>query len=97
LLRRDLTSDGTLTTRHCEQSEAIQNYRRGSRLDCFVAIAPRNDEPIPRESYHMKLTFSPASPFARKVRIAAIELGLDAFYQKMLERPSVKVSVPPAG
>ena len=25
----------------------------------------------------MKLTFSPASPFARKVRIAAIELGLD--------------------
>jgi glutathione S-transferase len=45
----------------------------------------------------MKLTFSPASPFARKVRIAAIELGLDAFYQKMLERPSVKVSVPPAG
>ena len=23
----------------------------------------------------MKLTFSPASPFARKVRIAAIELG----------------------
>ena len=25
---------------------------------------------------HMKLSFSPASPFARKVRIAAIELGL---------------------
>jgi glutathione S-transferase len=25
---------------------------------------------------HMQLTFSPASPFARKVRIAAIELGL---------------------
>ena len=24
----------------------------------------------------MKLTFSPASPFARKVRIAGIELGL---------------------
>jgi len=24
----------------------------------------------------MKLSFSPASPFARKVRIAAIELGL---------------------
>ena len=24
----------------------------------------------------MKLTFSPGSPFARKVRIAAIELGL---------------------
>ena len=24
----------------------------------------------------MKLTYSPASPFARKVRIAAIELGL---------------------
>jgi glutathione S-transferase len=27
-------------------------------------------------SFQMKLTFSPASPFARKVRIAAIELGL---------------------
>src|ERR1700704_3588936 len=26
--------------------------------------------------HRMKLTFSPASPFARKVRIAAIELGL---------------------
>src|SRR5437899_9066278 len=29
-----------------------------------------------REHFKMKLTFSPASPFARKVRIAAIELGL---------------------
>jgi glutathione S-transferase len=29
----------------------------------------------PREDF-MKLTFAPASPFARKVRIAAIELGL---------------------
>jgi glutathione S-transferase len=29
-----------------------------------------------KESQKMKLTFSPASPFARKVRIAAIELGL---------------------
>jgi glutathione S-transferase len=28
------------------------------------------------QEYSMKLTFSPASPFARKVRIAAIELGL---------------------
>jgi glutathione S-transferase len=28
------------------------------------------------EDTNMKLTFSPASPFARKVRIAAIELGL---------------------
>src|SRR5690348_10078849 len=28
------------------------------------------------EGLKMKLTFSPASPFARKVRIAAIELGL---------------------
>ena len=26
--------------------------------------------------FNMKLTFSPASPFARKVRIAAIETGL---------------------
>src|SRR5579859_2587683 len=31
---------------------------------------------VSRGSIHMKLTFSPASPFARKVRIAAIELGL---------------------
>src|SRR6202007_1214089 len=30
----------------------------------------------PRGLAKMKLTFSPASPFARKVRIAAIELGL---------------------
>jgi len=29
-----------------------------------------------RDIRPMKLTFSPASPFARKVRIAAIELGL---------------------
>jgi glutathione S-transferase len=29
-----------------------------------------------RETPNMKLTFSPASPFARKVRIAAIETGL---------------------
>jgi glutathione S-transferase len=28
------------------------------------------------QEIHMKLSFSPASPFARKVRIAAIELGL---------------------
>jgi glutathione S-transferase len=28
------------------------------------------------KDHHMKVTFSPASPFARKVRIAAIELGL---------------------
>src|SRR3954454_18129894 len=28
--------------RHCERSEAIQNVP--ARLDCFVAIAPRNDE-----------------------------------------------------
>jgi glutathione S-transferase len=30
----------------------------------------------PGRARHMKLTYSPASPFARKVRIAAIELGL---------------------
>ena len=35
---------------------------------------PGHDEKIREAS--MKLTFSPASPFARKVRIAAIELGL---------------------
>src|SRR6202012_1018925 len=29
-----------------------------------------------KKEHPMKLTFSPASPFARKVRIAAIELGL---------------------
>ena len=30
--------------RHCEQSEAIQSC--GEELDCFVAIAPRNDDVI---------------------------------------------------
>src|ERR1700753_1502260 len=34
----------------------------------------------------MKLTFSPASPFARKVRIAAIELGLIDKIQVMSAR-----------
>src|SRR5205814_2748195 len=40
-----------------------------------VVDAPRNDPRI-RKGHPMKLSFSPASPFARKVRIAAIELGL---------------------
>ena len=30
--------------RHCERSEAIQNRIRRNSLDCFVAIAPRNDD-----------------------------------------------------
>src|SRR5690348_8011083 len=34
------------------------------------------EERLFKEQSKMKLTFSPASPFARKVRIAAIELGL---------------------
>jgi glutathione S-transferase len=34
------------------------------------------EEKLPTETPSMKLTFSPASPFARKVRIAAIETGL---------------------
>ena len=36
---------------------------------------PGHDEEK-KDIHHMKLTYSPASPFARKVRIAAIELGL---------------------
>src|SRR5205085_12667885 len=36
--------------RHCERSEAIQLGRsKESKLDCFVAIAPRNDGE--REAY----------------------------------------------
>jgi hypothetical protein len=27
--------------RHCERSEAIHSVKR--RMDCFVAVAPRND------------------------------------------------------
>ena len=44
----------------------------------------------------MKLTFSPASPFARKVRIAAIETGL---IDKMKDRGLVKdeATFTPAG
>ena len=34
------------------------------------------NQPVYLTDTKMKLTFSPASPFARKVRIAAIELGL---------------------
>ncbi len=30
---------------HCERSEAIQNLSRCEILDCFVAVAPRNDGP----------------------------------------------------
>jgi glutathione S-transferase len=43
-------------------------------MDCFAALAMtvKSHFKEPR----MKLTFSPASPFARKVRIAAIETGL---------------------
>src|SRR6202043_2322898 len=43
------------------------------------ALLPGHDgnrKPPFFEDLKMKLTFSPASPFARKVRIAAIELGL---------------------
>jgi hypothetical protein len=29
--------------RHCERSEAIQKLSAGAILDCFIAIAPRND------------------------------------------------------
>src|SRR5436305_14712354 len=36
----------------------------------------RNNTLALAKGYSMKLSFSPASPFARKVRIAAIELGL---------------------
>src|SRR5690349_11505120 len=32
-----------LWVRHCERSEAIQNYCRGCGPDCFGAKAPRND------------------------------------------------------
>src|SRR5262249_52888235 len=39
---RDRARYGGLS-RHCERGEAIQCCRRKGKLDCFVAIAPRND------------------------------------------------------
>jgi glutathione S-transferase len=41
-----------------------------------VVVNDRHNKKNSRETPNMKLTFSPASPFARKVRIAAIETGL---------------------
>jgi glutathione S-transferase len=43
-------------------------------MDCFAALAMTVESHF--KGHHMKLSFSPASPFARKVRIAAIETGL---------------------
>src|ERR1700754_4489935 len=46
-------------------------------MDCFVAsLLAMTPEIVSFREALMKLTFSPASPFARKVRIAAIETGL---------------------
>src|SRR6266404_9055839 len=69
--------------RHCEErsDEAIHltwwphGLLRGACHRAALCADPlaRNDA---KKEYPMKLTFSPASPFARKVRIAAIELGL---------------------
>src|ERR1700756_3007678 len=36
-----LRSNTVVCFRHCERSEAIQSHEAG--LDCFVAVAPRND------------------------------------------------------
>ena len=41
-----------------------------------MVVNDRHNKKNSRETPNMKLTFSPASPFARKVRIAAIETGL---------------------
>jgi hypothetical protein len=43
-----VTVSGQVMPRHCERSEAIQ--RLGKKLDCFVAIAPRNDEVVLSEN-----------------------------------------------
>jgi glutathione S-transferase len=42
----------------------------------MAGSSPAMTEKITAQGNKMKLSFSPASPFARKVRIAAIELGL---------------------
>src|SRR5882757_6417433 len=42
----------------------------------MAGTRPAMTEQASKETRKMKLTFSPASPFARKVRIAAIETGL---------------------
>ncbi|HEY3677611.1 MAG TPA: hypothetical protein VGL45_02750, partial [Bradyrhizobium sp.] len=55
-------------------SEAKQS-RTAKRTGLLRRFAPRNDR-CTIQGHPMKLSFSPASPFARKVRIAAIELGL---------------------
>src|ERR1700730_3772757 len=52
-------------------SEAIQSSLL--RLDCIASLAMTHQS---FEGYPMKLIFSQSSPFVRKVRIAAIELGL---------------------
>src|SRR6185437_2436106 len=54
-------------------SEGPDPKSRDSGFD--AGASPRNDDEK-TQGHAMKLTFSPASPFARKVRIAAIELGL---------------------
>src|ERR1700676_875874 len=48
---------------------------RGSRRSEHLRMTGSFTRALLKE-YPMKLTFSPSSPFARKVRIAAIELGL---------------------
>src|SRR5271156_3546707 len=48
-----------------------------SSFEAREALAPQDDgRSFAERTFAMKLTYSPASPFARKVRIAAIELGL---------------------
>src|SRR5436305_15265835 len=42
----------------------------------MAGTSPAMTEKASKGMIKMKLTFSPASPFARKVRIAAIETGL---------------------
>ncbi len=41
------------------------------------SILPGNTEKVSIMSASMKLLYAPASPFVRKVRAAAIELGLN--------------------
>src|SRR4029453_738939 len=75
LLRRDFARRAHQPSLRAKRSNPPVRLRHYGLLRRF---APRNDELIPTDRLEapMKLTFSPASPFARKVRIAAIELGL---------------------
>jgi hypothetical protein len=61
------------TPRHCERHEVTRsNPGRGAALDCFVAIAPRNDEKQRRAARTLPLKCTTPPPRGRPRRVAAI-------------------------